>query len=160
MLSTDTKILNALLESQKQGHELFKYYHINYPDKKLDDEINAIHVACVSAENNQALMDTSQSFTDLVEIIISTKKLSYEKAIQVIKTVTNEIIKVLKNDAYLSQRLVVRNINPVYEKGNYLVKKGHVRLQFKTAPVNWVEHEETIEKVCKLIIKDDEVDNG
>jgi len=160
MLSTDTRILNALLESQKQGHELFKHYHINYPDKKLDDEINAIHVACVSAENNQALMDTSQSFTDLVEIIISTKKLSYEKAIQVIKTVTNEIIRVLKNDEFLSQRLVVRNINPVYEKGNYLVKKGHIRLQFKTPAVKWVENKDEFEKVCKIIIKDNEGENG
>jgi len=156
MLSTDTKVLNILLKAKKEGHPLLKYYNIKYPDKTINQEKNSIHVACVNAENNEAGLD-HQTFTDLVEIVITSKTVEYPRAVQIIKTVTKEIIYLLKNDPYLAQRLVVRSISPIYEKDTYILKKGHIILQFKTDPVKWDDDDEEFDKVCKWLLKDIEV---
>ncbi|WP_283390499.1 hypothetical protein [Methanobrevibacter woesei] len=157
MLSTDTRILNVLLNSQKEGNKLLNYFKIKYPDKTLTEDVNSIHVACVSSENHTS-GEGFQVFTDLVEIVITTKKLEYSKAIRVIKTVSKEIINLLKKDDYLSQRIIVRSISPIHDSDTFLLKKGHLLLQFNTDPISFMNSDDEIEKVCKFLIDDiDEV---
>lgn len=156
MLETDTIILNTLLEAQ-EDNQLLKMFKITYPDKGLADEINKIEVSCVSAENNITGFD-HESFTDMVEILISTKKLEYKKGIRVIKTVAKEIRKVLRANPYLNQRLVNRSISPLYEKGTLQIKKGHMIFQFKTEPEKDENTDDEIDKICSILIEDIEVE--
>ena len=155
MLDTDTIILETLLNAQKTN-PLLKHFEISYPNKSLMDEVNKIEVSCVSAENNVTGFEF-ESFTDLVEIVISTKKLSYNKSIRVIKSVAIEIRKELKKNPYLAQRLVTRSISPLYEKGTFHIKKGHILFQFKTEPEKDELSEDEIDKICKILVEDIEV---
>lgn len=156
-LSTDNKILKILLQAKKEGNPLLKYFEIKYPDKTLNEDNNIIHVACVSAENHKPGLE-HQQFRDLVEIVITTKKLEYSRAIKVIKTISSEIIRLIKNDDYLSQRLIVNSISPVHSTDTYTLKKGHILLQFITGPVQFNEpDEETINCVHKILTNNIEV---
>ena len=80
MLSTDDIIFNLLLDEQTNNPEsLISDFNIQYPNKRVAEESNSIFVAGVSSENNQIGYEFSQ-FRDLVEILIVTKQLDYEKA--------------------------------------------------------------------------------
>lgn len=149
-LTTDARILNLLLDEKANGNVLLQHFQINYPDKTLNEDINAIHVACVSADNAQSGLD-HQTFTDLVEIVITTKKLEYPKAIKVIKFVSEEICRIVKNDDYLSQRVIVRSISPVHQKDTFVLKKGHILLQFKTDPISFTDNEEGLFECCRIL---------
>lgn len=151
MLSTDERILDDLLKAKNEGNKLLEHFHINFPDKKMAQEINSIYVAVVDAENNTALLSGGQTFTDLVEIIITTKKVDYRKSIDITKILSKEIVRVLKNDEYLGQRLIIRKISPLYEKSTHLLKKGHILVQFKTDKEEWLNSPDEYEKCCEFL---------
>lgn len=156
MLSTDTEILNILLKAKKEGNPLLELFEIKYPDKTINMDTNSIHVACLSTENNEKGLDY-QTFTDLVEVIITTKQLEYHNAVRVIKTVSNEIINLCKQDAHLGNRLTVRSISPIHDSDTYLLKKGHILFQFITEPVTWDNNSDELYKVCEILINDVEM---
>lgn len=149
-LTSDIRILKLLLNEKKNGNILLENFRINFPDKTLNEDVNAIHVACVSSENAQSGLD-HQTFTDLVEIVITTKKLGYPEAIKVIKIVSEEICRIIKNDEYLGQRVTVRSISPVHQKDTFVLKKGHILLQFKTEPMAFSRNDDDLFECCRIL---------
>ena len=150
MLSTDTQVLNVLLKAKEEGNTLLSLFDIKYPDKSIESEKNGIHVACVTAENHKTGNDFQQ-FQDLVEIVITTRKLRYHEGVRVIKAVSKEIIRLLKKDDYLGQRIFARTISPIHEKDTYRLKKGHILLQFITPPIKWEDNTEDIDCICRIL---------
>ncbi len=157
MLSTDTKIFNILTKAQKEGNKLLEKFYIDFPDETINSEINAIYVACANAENHKTGNDFEQ-FKDLIEIIITTKKLPYLAGMKTIKTTAKEIVRLCKQDDYFNGRLVVRSITPLHDKSTYLIKRGHILLQFINPPESWENSEDTIEEVCGILVSNIEVE--
>ena len=87
MLNTDETILNILLDAKSEGNELLEYFKIYYPSNRVSEESNSIFIASVDSEAHTVAMD-SQSFVDRVEVLIVTKNRDYQKAINIIKTVS------------------------------------------------------------------------
>ena len=158
MLNTDETILNILLTAKNNGNKLLKHFKISYPDKTLAEENNCILVAVVSAENNLTGFD-SQTFKDLVEILVITKQKDNRKAIRIIKTVSKEICQlIMDNIDQFPNKPVIRNINPFFDV-DLVLNRGQVMVQCNTAPFDWINTDGDIETVCNLLSEDNiEVD--
>lgn len=157
MLTTDNIIFEILTDAKDDGNELLNKFHIGYPSKKLTEESNAIYVATVSSEVNNSGFDF-QDFTDLVEILITTKIRDYERSQLVIKTVCTEITKlILNNHDKFPNKPVVRTITPELNK-DYVLTRGHLMVQVKTEPINLETDEATITHVCNIIDRSDKDD--
>ena len=153
MLSADTKILDILLNSKKNGNKLLKHFKINYPDKKLAEENNTILIAAISSENNLDGLDFEQ-FTDLVEILITTKKRDNQKAIKIIKTVAYEICRlIMEHETDFPVKPVIRNLNPFFDV-DLVLTRGQLMVQIGSEPVSFGVRPETFDEVCVLLDDD------
>lgn len=157
MLSSDELIYNLLTTAKTDGNPLLEHFYISYPDKTIMRESNAIYIAVVSTEPSMELYDSTE-YRDLVEILVSTKIKDYRRAVNVIKTVIREIIRILKTDAGddFSIRPVIRNIAPEYNP-NYVLNKGHIMVEVITEIDNVIS-DETVENVCNILTEDIEVE--
>ena len=153
MLSSDVIIRDILTNAKNSGNSLLEPFHITYPTSKLAEESNSIFVACVSSENNIDGFEFN-TFTDLVEILIVTKQKDYNKAITIIKTISNEICGlILKNRDKFPNKPVIRNINPMFNM-DYILNRGQIMIQVNTEPVdfNITEDEYTI---CRSLLNEE-----
>lgn len=156
MLNTDETILNILLTAKNKGNQLLKHFKISYPDKALAEENNCILVAVVSAENNLTGFD-SQTFKDLVEILIITKQKDNRKAIRIIKTVSNEICRlIMDNIDQFPNKPVIRNINPFFDV-DLILNRGQVMVQCNTEPVDFSNTDEDIRHICELLADETDI---
>ena len=157
LLSSDELIYNLLTTAKTDGNPLLEHFHISYPDKTIMRESNSIYVAVVSTEPSMELFDSTE-YRDLVEILVSTKIKDYRRAVNVIKTVIREIIRILKTDAGddFNIRPVIRNIAPEYNP-NFVLNKGHIMVEVITEIEDTVDSE-TIGNVCKILTEDIEVE--
>lgn len=153
MLSTDLDIRDELIENQKTD-KLLKLFEIRLPDKQLAEESNSIYIASVDAEDHNSGLDFLQ-FRDMVEILIITKNLDYEDAVEVIRTVARRIIHVLRNSKKFNNRLVFRNLTLEYSPGSMELKRGHMLIQKVCDPEPDELTEAEYKKVCKIIMEDD-----
>ncbi|WP_458454432.1 hypothetical protein [Methanobrevibacter sp.] len=152
MLNTDNIILEILQEEKLNNNPLLKYFHITAPSNRVAEEDNNIFVACVSTENNMDGFDFS-SFQDLVEILIVTKKVDYDKAITLLKTICNEVCRVIMINAdRFPNKPVIRNINPEFSE-DYHLHRGHIMVQVNTEPVKFEVTDEDY-RICSLILHD------
>lgn len=156
MLTSDEIIYNILTTAKEDGNPLLQHFHIKYPSKDVAREDNNIFVACVSSEPNNELFEATE-YRDLVEVLVVTKIRDYKRAITVIKTVVKEIIRLIKSSNEFQVRPVVRNIAPEYNP-NFVLTKGHILIEVLTEIEDY-NTESDVEKVCKIILKDNiEVD--
>ena len=95
MLSSDETIYSILMSEKENGNEVLKHFQIMYPSKKVASESNSIFIGVVSSELHTEMNDASE-YKDLIEILITTKIKDYKRAIFTIKTVSKEIIRILK----------------------------------------------------------------
>ena len=148
MLDTDFTIIEILQKAKKEGNPILKYFKISYPKEELAMESNCIFVACVSSENNLNGFEF-ETFKDLVEIVVTTKKQDNTKAIQVIKTISKEICRVImENHNCFPNKPVIRNINP-YFNPDYVLTRGQIMIQVNTEPTDFIIEERDIKFVCK-----------
>lgn len=155
MLSSDEIIYNLILTEKQNGNPILQHFHISYPSTNVARESNTIFVAVVSSEPNTELFETTE-YKDLIEILIVTKIRDYKRAKFVIKNVTRELIKLIKNCTEFDVRPIVRNIAPEYNS-NFVLNKGHIMIEI----LGELEDEtpvETIDKVCSILLEDIEVD--
>ena len=156
MLSTDTTILEILNDAKKDGNQLLAPFIIQHPSKRVAEESNSIFVAVVSSENNLDGFDFN-TFTDLVEILIVTKQQDYQLAIQIIKTISYEICRlIMENQHLFPNKPVIRNINPEFNM-DFVLTRGHIMVQVHTEPVDYSLKEEDYRKVCEILLDDDYV---
>ena len=152
MLNTDETILNILLDAKSEGNELLEYFKIYYPSNRVSEESNSIFIASVDSEAHTVAMD-SQSFVDRVEVLIVTKNRDYQKAINIIKTVSREVISlVMKNGNLFPNKPIVERITPEYNN-DFVLTRGHIMFRVNTDMDNFdVTEEKTT--ICQ-ILKDD-----
>ena len=158
VLSTDEIIYNILTDAKEnEDNPMLEYFQIRYPSEYSLKESNAIFVGVVDSETYQEGNDFS-TYKDLVEILIVTKKRDYLEAMTIIKTMSRYIVSLLKRKKHLfPNKPVIRNITPEYNH-NFVVTRGHIMVQVVTQPeVDEIEEDE-YECVCKLLLKDIEVD--
>ena len=133
MLSTDEIILNILSTAKNEGNQLLKHFQIKFPDKTVAEESNTIFIAVVSSENSEDGCDFI-SFRDLVEILIVTKNRDYRKGINIIKTVSREICRlIMLNKDKFPNKPVIRNVNPEFNS-DFVLTRGHIMVQVTTNP--------------------------
>ena len=157
MLSSDVLILEVLNEAKNNGNEILKNFHIQFPSKRLAQESNNIFVACVNSENNLDGYDFT-TFTDLVEVLVVIKKLDYEKSVNVIKTVSYEICKLIYESIdKFPNKPIIRNINPEYNY-DFVLNRGHILIEINTTPINFEIDDETYDCVCKILAENIEVE--
>lgn len=157
MLSTDDIILQILRDAKNDGNGLLKYFHIQHPSNRIAQEDNNIFVACVSSENNIEGFEHS-TFKDLVEVLIVTKQLEYEKAVLIIKNVSFEICRlIMENSNKFPNKPVIRNINPEFNK-DYVLTRGHIMIQVNTAPIDFNVSDEDY-KICSIILNGNAVED-
>ena len=150
MLSSDEIILNILLDAKKKGNKLLKHFHIGYPNKQISQESNSIFIASVSSENNLDGFEF-QTFTDLVEILVVTKKRDYQEAKKVIKTTIIEICNlILENQLLFPNKPVFRNVNPEFNR-DYVLTRGHIMVQVNTDSFEFINDDNTFEDVCAIL---------
>lgn len=149
MLSSDVIIHDLLLKAKEDGNELLQYFHIGYPSKNVARESNSIFVAAVSSEPSMEMFETTE-YKDLVEILVVTKIRDYKKAVEVIKTVILEIIRLIKTSDEFEIRPVVRNIAPEYNP-NFVLNKGHIMVECITSIEDLVSKDKT-RNVCNILI--------
>ena len=153
MLSSDETIFSILKNEKNNGNEILKHFQIMYPSKKVASESNSIFIAAVSSEINEEMYDASE-YRDLVEILITTKIKDYQRAILTIKTVSREIIRLIrKNSDLFPVKPSVRNIAPEYNS-NYVLNRGHIMIECLTDFEDYINDDETVEKVCKILLND------
>ena len=156
MLQTDEIILNILLDAKKDKdnpNQLLQKFKIGYPNKKISQESNSIFIGVVDSESYGEGFAHSQ-FRDLVEILIVTKNRDYKNAMNIIKTVSLEIIKLIyENKDKFPNKPVIRNVTPDYG-ADYVITRGHILVQCITNPIDFYVDDATITDVCKLIVND------
>lgn len=155
MLSSDEIIYKILSESKKEGNQILQHFHISYPDKTVARESNSIYVAVVSSEPNNELFEATE-YRDLVEVLVATKIKDYKRAVTVIKTVTREIIRLIKTNEDFDVTPIVRNIAPEYDP-NFVLNKGHIMVEVITKIDDYLD-DETVENVCKILVEDIQVE--
>lgn len=156
MLSTDETILNILLDAKSNGNQLLQYFKIGYPSKQVAEESNSIFVASVDSEANEVGY-TFQSFIDRVEILIVTKNQDYRKAINIIKSVSREVMKVISENVDLfDNKPIFERVTPEYNS-SYALTRGHIMVQVKTSPVD-LELDDDYVTICQILTEDMEVD--
>lgn len=152
MLTTDETILNILIDAKTEGNELLHYFKINYPSKRVSEESNAIFVASVDSESHTFAMD-SQSFVDRVEVLIVTKNRDYQKAINIIKTISREVISlVMQNSNLFPNKPIVERVTPEYSN-DFVLTRGHIMFRVNTGMDDFDVTEEKT-RICQ-ILKDD-----
>ena len=156
MLTSDAKIYNTLIQAKKDGNKLLNKFHIQYPSKDaVAQESNSIIVAVVSSEPNEELLDATE-YRDLIEVLIVTKIRDYDRAVRVIKTVTREIIQLLKLSDEFEVRPIVRNISPEYNS-DFVLSRGHVLVEVLSS-IDTFDDTEEYEKVCEILVEDIEIE--
>ena len=151
MLSSDEKIHKILTTAKQDGNELLQHFHIKYPSKDIARESNSIFVAAVSTEPSTELFDSTE-YRDLVEVLIVTKIRDYRRAVTVIKTVTREIIQLIKASDEFPIRPIVRNIAPEYNP-NFVLNKGHIMVECLTEIEDNIKPE-TVTNVCNILLEE------
>lgn len=155
MLSTDETILNILIDAKTEGNELLQYFKINYPSEKVSEESNSIFIASVDSESHTLAMD-SQAFVDRVEVLIVTKNRDYQKAIDIIKTVSKEVISlVMKNSHLFPNKPVVERVTPEYSN-DFVLTRGHIMFRVNTGMDDFDIAEEKT-RICQILTEDMEV---
>ena len=155
MLSTDETILNILIDAKTEGNELLQYFKINYPSEKVSEESNSIFIASVDSESHTLAMD-SQAFVDRVEVLIVTKNREYLKAIDIIKTVSKEVISlVMKNSHLFPSKPVVERVTPEYSN-DFVLTRGHIMFRVNTGMDDFDIAEEKT-RICQILTEDMEV---
>lgn len=155
MLSTDETILNILIDAKTEGNELLQYFKINYPSEKVSEESNSIFIASVDSESHTFAMD-SQAFVDRVEVLIVTKNRDYQKAIDIIKTVSKEVISlVMKNSHLFPNKPVVERVTPEYSK-DFVLTRGHIMFRVNTGMNDFDITEEKL-RICQILTEDMDV---
>lgn len=155
MLTTDEIILNILLDAKSDGNELLQYFKINYPNNRVAEESNSIFIASVDAEGHTVAMD-SQSFVDKVEVLIVTKNQDYQKAIRIIKTVSREVIRLVREHKDLFPvKPVVERVTPEYNK-DFVLTRGHIMFQVKTEMDDFSRDDELL-TICQILAEDMDV---
>ena len=152
MLNTDETILDILLNAKTDGNDLLHYFKINYPSKKVSEESNTIFVASVDSEAHTVAMD-SQAFVDRVEVLIVTKNRDYQKAINIIKTVSREVISlVMQNSNLFPNKPIVERVTPEYSN-DFVLTRGHIMFRVNTGMDDFDATDEKL-RICQ-ILKDD-----
>lgn len=155
MLSTDETILNILIDAKTEGNELLQYFKINYPSEKVSEESNSIFIATVDSESHTISMD-SQAFVDRVEVLIVTKNRDYQKAIDIIKTVSKEVISlVMKNSHLFPNKPVVERVTPEYSN-DFVLTRGHIMFRVNTGMNDFDITEEKL-RICQILTEDMDV---
>ena len=155
MLSTDETILNILIDAKTEGNELLQYFKINYPSEKVSEESNSIFIASVDSESHTLAMD-SQAFVDRVEVLIVTKNRDYQKAIDIIKTVSKEVISlVMKNSHLFPNKPVVERVTPEYSN-DFVLTRGHIMFRVNTGMDDFDITEEKL-RICQILTEDMDV---
>ena len=157
MLSTDETIVNILLDAKtKEANPLLQYFKIGYASNQIAEESNSIFVASVDSQSNEIGFDY-QTFTDRVEILIVTKNREYQKAINVIKTVSREIIRLILEKKHLfDNKPVIERITPEYNR-DYVLTRGHIMVQVRTTPDSFDSNDE-VYNVCKILTEEMDVE--
>ena len=157
MLSTDEIIYSILTNEKKNGNQILNHFQINYPSKKVASESNSIFIGVVSSEIHTEMTDASE-YKDLIEILITTKIKDYKRAIFTIKTVSKEIIKIIKeNTDSFPIKPIIRNIAPEYNP-NFVLNRGHIMIECLTDVESYENDDETVQKICNILINDIEVE--
>ena len=155
MLSTDETILNILIDAKTEGNELLQYFKINYPSEKVSEESNSIFIASVDSESHTLAMD-SQAFVDRVEVLIVTKNREYTKAIDIIKTVSKEVISlVMKNSNLFPNKPIVERVTPEYSN-DFVLTRGHIMFRVNTEIDDFDITEEKL-RICQILTEDMDV---
>lgn len=155
MLSTDETILNILIDAKTEGNELLQYFKINYPSEKVSEESNSIFIATVDSEAHTIAMD-GQAFVDRVEVLIVTKNRDYQKAIDIIKTVSREVISlVMKNSNLFPNKPIVERVTPEYSN-DFVLTRGHIMFRVNTEIDDFDITEEKL-RICQILTEDMDV---
>ena len=157
MLSSDETIYSVLKKAKKDGNQVLEHFQIMYPSKKVASESNTIFIGVVSSEIHTEMNNASE-YKDLIEILITTKIKDYKRAIFTIKTVSKEIIKILKeNTDSFPFKPIIRNIAPEYNP-NFVLNRGHIMVECLTDIETYENDEESIEKVCSILVNEDKIE--
>ena len=80
-----------------------------------------------------------------------------KKAINVIKTVSREIVRLILEKKHLfDNKPVIERITPEYNK-DYVLTRGHIMVQVKTTPDNF-DSTDDFYNVCKILTNDMDVE--
>lgn len=155
MLSTDEIILNILLDAKSDNNELLQHFKINYPSSRVAEESNSIFVASVDSEANTISFD-GQSFIDRVEVLVVTKNRDYRKAINIIKIVAREIVRlVMENQSSFASKPIVERVTPEYTN-DFVLTRGHIMFRVNT-DVDTFDITEERRKICQILTEDMDV---
>ena len=170
MLQTDERIVEILLKEKYENHnELLQHFKISYPNNSIAQMSNSIFVGIADYESKESGFDFDKG-TDLVDILVVTKKIDnqgskksdkkiYSESKKIIKTVMLEIRRLLQKDENITILGGVprfRNITPEYSP-NYVLNRGHMMLQLSVID-EMGDADEDFRCVCDLLVENIEIE--
>lgn len=157
MLESDEKIFRILQTAKDDGDEILQYFHLSYPNRRLAEENNCIYVGAVSSESlNEGFMHSQ--YRDLTEIVITTKKVDYREALDLIKAVTRHIIYLIyQHQDQFNERPVIRTVNPEYNN-QMVLNRGHILVQSVSSVMeDDYDHEDNVSCVQRILTREIEI---
>lgn len=132
-----------VLKKEQIENPILSEFLLKYPSKQIAQSSNTIYIGFSEARATNRTHN-SQNYDELIDIIITTKQIDYYESAKIYKVVCDIILKTLRKDDYLRDKMSVISFMHKYNSDNTL-QFGELLLSFNT-----------VEKFDKMDIYDDE----
>lgn len=124
-----SKYIVKLLKREQEGHPILKHFLIKFPDFQVAQSDNCIFVGFSEAK---AINQThhSQTYQELIDIVITSKNQDYYESAKIYDTVTDIILEILRRDDFLKDKMNVISYMYKYNQNNTL-QFGELLVSFK-----------------------------
>lgn len=119
-----------VLKKEQIENPILSQFLIKYPSKQISQSSNTIYIGFSEARATNRTHN-SQDYDELIDIIITTKQIDYFESAKIYKVLTDIIIKTLRKDDYLRDKMTVISFMHKYNSDNTL-QLGELLVSFKT----------------------------
>ena len=119
-----------VLKREQIENPILSEFLLKYPSKEIAQSSNTIYIGFSEARATNRTHN-SQDYDELIDIIITTKQIDYYESAKIYKVMTDIILKALRKDDYLRDRMSVISFMHKYNSNNTL-QFGELLLSFKT----------------------------
>lgn len=119
-----------VLKKEQINNPILSEFLLKYPSKEIAQSNNVIYIGFSEAKATTKTHN-SQNYEELIDIIITTKQIDYYESAKIYKVVCDIILKTLREDDRLRDKMTVISFMHKYNSNNTL-QFGELLLSFKT----------------------------
>jgi hypothetical protein len=139
--------LYAYFKGLKDDDDLLKYFNFGYPDKRIAEQGNNIFIGLSEAKPYKTTHN-SQTYTELVDFIITSKTTDYVETSKIYRSVVNRILAYLRENRDYEDRMEVVSFIPKYYSNE--LKFAELLINFKSVEEFNISDDDIVE-VTRII---------